>query len=65
MSYPPFGTRDIKCAKRGCGWIGKETDRIVHPDDAGKFAVRKVCPKCHCDSYSFLRGKGESRGRAL
>lgn len=57
MSRPAFGTSPIRCARRGCDWKGKEGDRIVHPDDAGKFAQRLVCPACHHTDYTFPRRK--------
>ena len=52
-----WGTAPIKCAKTGCGWAGTERDLIFHPEDAGKFSVRHVCPKCHGEHYIFPRRK--------
>lgn len=57
MSRPAWGTAPIKCGNRKCDWTGTERDLIHHPDDAGKFSVRNVCPKCHADSYTFTRRK--------
>lgn len=57
MSRPAFGTAPIKCGRRSCDWTGTELDLIPHPEDAGKSEVRSVCPKCHCDSYTFPRRK--------
>ena len=50
---PAWGEAPIKCGNRKCDWKGTERDLVPHPDDAGKFSVRKVCPKCLCDSYTF------------
>ena len=57
MSRPPYGTSPIKCGNSKCDWTGKETDLIHHPDDAGKFSMRNVCPNCHCDEYTYPRRK--------
>lgn len=57
MSYPEYGKSPIRCGNRKCDWTGTERDLIDHPDDAGKFAVRSVCPTCQCESYRFIRRK--------
>lgn len=44
---------------------GTERDLIHHPEDAGKFSVRNVCPKCHCDSYTFPRRKRTATHRLV
>jgi hypothetical protein len=54
---PAWGTAPIKCGNRKCDWAGTEKDFIHHPADAGKFSVRKVCPVCYCDRYTFTRRK--------
>lgn len=59
--FPPYGTSPIKCGKRGCGWTGKETDLIVQAGDEGKFAQQNVCPKCGCDSYTFVNPKAAKK----
>lgn len=65
MSRPKWGTAPIKCGNRKCDWTGTERDLIHHPDDAGKFSVRNVCPKCHCDSYTFPRRKRTATHRLV
>lgn len=54
---PAWGTAPIKCGNHKCDWTGTERDLIHHPEDEGKFCVRSVCPKCHCDDYTFPRRK--------
>ena len=59
MTRPQWGAAPIKCGNRKCKWSGTERDLILHPEDAGKFCARNVCPKCHCDSYYFVKPEKE------
>lgn len=54
-TYPDFGTTPIKCAKRGCKWVGYETELAKRPTKiVGVSATTSVCPICGHDSYQFL-----------
>lgn len=52
-----YGTALIKCAKRKCGWTGKETDLARKPHPTSKIASQSICPKCGCDGYYFVKEK--------
>lgn len=65
MSRPAWGAAPIKCGNRKCSWTGTERELITHPDDAGKFCRRNVCPLCHCDSYTFPRRKRTATYRLI
>ncbi|MFJ3316835.1 hypothetical protein ACIPLR_15870 [Herbaspirillum huttiense] len=53
MTYPKYGTKLIECAKRGCDWRGKETDRVSVPAPRRKGVSYTVCPKCGEKGYYF------------
>jgi len=68
--YPPFGTRPIKCCRRGCSFRGYETDLAEEPCViGGVVAMQSVCPVCGNQSYQFMksplsrreRGRGEGK----
>jgi hypothetical protein len=59
MSYPDFGTKPIRCAKRGCKWRGFETDLKAGPTQG--IATKNVCPSCGGDSYWFMTNREVTR----
>ena len=65
MSYPPFGTSPIKCARRGCDWKGLETEleSVPYPSNTpgGLNAYHSQCPKCGSRAYRFVEPKKEKK----
>jgi hypothetical protein len=58
--YPTFGTAQIECATRKCGWVGTERDLVPDPNHKpaprGRLnAVKNVCPACHRVGYYFVK----------
>jgi len=50
--YPVFGTHPIKCSKKGCDWVGYETNMSGVEIDS--ITTQRVCPICGNDSYYFM-----------
>jgi hypothetical protein len=55
MNFPKHGTAPIRCGIAKCSWRGFETDlRQVPGKIEGVSYTMATCPKCGCDSYSFM-----------
>lgn len=58
MGYPKYGSNQIKCGKKSCGWQGYETDLAKKPLKSGGLSCcQSVCPRCGYESYIFIREK--------
>lgn len=55
--HPRFGTSQIECSKRKCGWTGTELELADVPDKKFANTTLHVCPKCGCDSYYIIEPK--------
>lgn len=56
MGFPEWGTAPIKCAKRGCGWRGFETE-LDAEDGRQDMTTQSICPECGCHDYYFMTEK--------
>lgn len=56
MGFQEWGTAPIKCAKRGCGWRGFETE-LDAEDGRQDMTTQSICPECGCHDYYLMTDK--------
>lgn len=59
--YPKYGTSQITCGKRKCGWTGTELELSGVPHKKMPGVTQNVCPKCGNDNYVFVEPTKEEK----